>query len=38
MYKGESFLHKTSSTAENARLDNKANGLWGPGLAVMSST
>ena len=26
---GESFIHKTTSTHENARLDIKANGLYG---------
>ena len=29
LLQGESFIHKTTSTDENARQDIKANGLWG---------
>ena len=27
---GESFVHKTTSTEDEARIDIKANGLWDP--------
>ena len=29
LLQGESFIHKTTSTDENARPEIKANGLWG---------
>ena len=29
MLEGESFYHNSTSTDDNARIDNRANGLWG---------
>ena len=37
LLQGESFIHKTTSTDENARLNIKATGLGSPGSAVVSS-
>ena len=37
LLQGEYFIHKTTSTDENAQLDNKAND-GGRGSAVISST
>ena len=38
LLQGESFILKTTSTAENARLYFKANGLGGLGSTVISLT
>ena len=36
LLQGESLIHKSTSTDENARLDNKSNGLWGLRLDCFS--